>query len=86
MSAREARPTAKKALSSAMLGSILDELDDPLTTMMAEILRDFAADGILITQQDEQGASVVLFREGAFDWRERAATRSRRRWRVASSG
>ncbi|NJR79523.1 helix-turn-helix transcriptional regulator [Sphingomonas corticis] len=41
--------------------------DDHLSVMMSEILRDFSADGILITQRGERGEAVVLFSDGACD-------------------
>lgn len=41
--------------------------DDPLSAMIGEIVRDFHADGVLITHQHEAGTPVVLFSDGACD-------------------
>ena len=42
-----------------------NEDDDPLATMMGEIVREFGADGVLITQHAERGDTVELFADGA---------------------
>ena len=57
--------TSPERRPSASPQSVGDDDGDPLSLMMGEILREFAADGILITQQEEHGESLVLFSEGA---------------------
>ncbi|MEH3048196.1 helix-turn-helix transcriptional regulator [Sphingomonas adhaesiva] len=43
---------------------IADAGEDPLSVMMREIVREFAADGVLISQREEGADPVVLFAEG----------------------
>jgi DNA-binding CsgD family transcriptional regulator/PAS domain-containing protein len=63
MASRSPRTSIRLTPGEPVRGYV-DEEDDPLATMMGEIIRDFAADGILITQQEDRGTPVVLFADG----------------------
>ncbi len=66
MASRSPRTSIRPSTADPF-GAAIDEGDDPLRAMMGEILRDFAADGILITQQEDRGTPVVLFAGGVGD-------------------
>lgn len=71
MASRSPRTPIRLTMVEPVRGGIEEE-DDALATMMGEIVRDIAADGILITQQEDRGVPVVLFADGACDEAEAA--------------